>query len=405
MNAKVKLLVTAGMVSLVLASCSKDDGRSGYATDDLITFNTRVSRATETTLANLKDIKVYADAEGYPMFIDGMTASKAEGKNTFEFATPQYWPSGISTVRFWAYGPADISVKPHITADGQTFDTYTPKSGVDNPGKEHEDLIVAYTAADRDSATGANVPLDFHHAMSQVVVNAKSGSTDGTREITVAGAWIVNAKPSGVLSFDGTTEGNNHMKWNASGDKTIYGLKLNTPTKLTPNTPTTLIGGSDNSSLMLIPQELDEWNLTEDKENAEAGAYILVLCRVELRHNGNIHSGTTTDDGPIHSEGDYHYHQAFPVSDTFNRNAYGYTCVPINTKWLPNKKYVYNLEFCGSKSGAGVYPPTLPEGLPEAVEKPSDKETGDNVLDQPINFTVTISNWTAGVQDENVGMQ
>lgn len=409
MNAKEKLLITAGMVSIALASCSKDDSRSDYANDDMITFNTRVSRATETTLGNLKDIKVYADAEGYPMFIDGMTASKADGKNTFEFATPQYWPSGISTVRFWAYGPADISVKPQITADGQTFDTYTPKSGVDNPGQAHEDLIVAYTEANRDSATGSNVPLDFHHAMSQVIVNAKSGSTDGSREITVAGAWIVNAKPSGVLSFDGDTEENNHMVWSASGEKTIYGLKLTTPTKLTPNTPTTLIGGSDNSSLMLIPQQLDKWDLTNDKPNNANGAYILVLCRVELKHKGETHpagdSDTSADNGPIHSEGGYHYHQIFPVSDKFDSNEYGYTCVPINTTWLPNKKYVYNLEFCGSKSGAGIYPPTLPEELPTATDKPSDKETGDNVLDQPINFTVTVSDWTEGVQDENVGMQ
>lgn len=408
MNAKVKLLGMAGMVSLMLASCSKEESRSGYTSDDAITFNTRISRATETTLEKLKDIRVYADAMDYPMFIDGLKASKAEGSNYFEFATPQYWPSGINKVRFWAYGPYDIKVTPNITADGQSFGAYTPKSGTDNPGKDHEDLIVAYTEAQRDVSTGSNVTLNFHHAMSQVVVNAKSGSTDGSREVTVAGAWIVNAKPTGTLSFDSEATVNNHMKWDLSGDKTFYGLELNNATKLT-NTNTTLIGGSDNSSLMLIPQQLDKWDLVNDKPNAENGAYILVLCRVELKHKGETHpnadSDTSADDGPIHSEGGYHYHQIFPVSDKFDRTAYGYTCVPINTEWLPNKKYIYNLEFCGNKSGAGVYPPALPDGLPEAVEKPEDKDTGDNVLEQPIKFTVTVGDWTNAVQNENIGMQ
>ena len=267
---------------------------------------------------------------------------------------------------------------------------------------------MAYTEAQRDVSTGSNVTLNFHHAMSQVVVNAKSGSTDGSREVTVAGTWIVNAKPTGTLSFDSQATVNNHMKWDLSGDKTFYGLELNNATKLT-STNTTLIGGSDNSSLMLIPQQLDKWDLVNDKPNAENSAYILVLCRVELKHKGETHpnadSDTSADDGPIHSEGGYHYHQIFPVSDKFDRTAYGYTCVPINTEWLPNKKYIYNLEFCGSKSGAGVYPPTLPDGLPDAVDKPKDKETGDNVLEQPIKFTVTVGDWTNAVQNENIGMQ
>lgn len=116
--------------------------------------------------------------------------------------------------------------------------------------------------------------------MSQVVVNAKSGSTDGSREVTVAGAWIVNAKPTGTLSFNSEGANNNYMKWDLSGDKTFYGLSLDKATTLT-STNTTLIGGSDNSSLMLIPQQLDKWDLVNDKPNAENGAYILVLCRVE----------------------------------------------------------------------------------------------------------------------------
>lgn len=57
---------------------------------------------------------------------------------------------------------------------------------------------------------------------------------------------------------------------------------------------------------------------------------------------------------------DKHVHQMFPLKDnetTFNENLYGYVCVPISTEWLPGKKYIYTLEFCGQESGAGIYPP------------------------------------------------
>ena len=78
--------------------------------------------------------------------------------------------------------------------------------------------------------------------------------------------------------------------------------------------------------------------------------------------------------------------------------------MPIDTKWQPGKKYVYNLEFCGTQSGAGVYPPTLPGEFPSGddiiTDRPGGKDIGDTVLDDPISFTVTLEEWTdAGVTE------
>lgn len=62
-------------------------------------------------------------------------------------------------------------------------------------------------------------------------------------------------------------------------------------------------------------------------------------------------------------------------------------------------KYIYNLEFCGKTSGAGLYPPELPNGLPKddniITKRPTGKNVGDPVLDEPIKFSVTtVEGWT-----------
>lgn len=387
------------MAALMLASCSTDEIQATYSGDE-ITFNSSVTRATETTTSTLKSIKVYADADGYAkMFIDGDEATKKDGEEVFKFAKNYYWPSDVHTIRFWAYGPSDIDVKPQITADGQSFEAYAPKSGVENPGASHKDLVVAYTESERTS--GSNVSLKFHHAFSQVLVRAKTGMDDPSKTIRIKGAWIVNAKSTGTLAFSADAAANNYMSWSVGSDKTCYGLELGTALTLSHELGS-LIGGSDNSSLMLIPQTLDKWDLKADKTNVGKGAYILLLCRIEIKHAGAEHPGAA-EGGPVYSEGDFHFHQLFPESNVYNKEAYGYTCVPIDTDWKAGKKYIYNLEFCGANSGAGLYPPTVtapfPLGDNYITDLPEGKNIGDPVLDDPIRFTVTVEDWVDATAD------
>ena len=418
MNAKMKLLGLTGMMSLMLVSCSKDEVVASYPGDEIV-FNSRVTRATETTTSTLTKIRVYADALNYPtMFINGDVAEKKDNNGYFKFSKNYYWPNDVNTIRFWSYGPADIfteqEIKNHVKIDArsQQFTDCTPLSGVNNPGKEHKDLVVAYTSANRhndENVSGSNVKLAFHHAFTQIVVKAKNGgaSDDDSKTIKIKGAWIVNVKPTGDLVFTEDAVSNNYMSWVAKGEKTYYGLSYadNQEVPLS-HAYVSLIGADkDNSSLMLVPQKLDKWDLETDKSNSKNGAYILLLCRIEIKHAGALHPDGDTSNDPVISDGEYHYHQLFPVSGTYNANAYGYTCVPIDTEWLPGKKYVYNLEFCGAESGAGIYPPALPEEFPSGEnvipDRPEGKEVGDTVLDDPISFKVVLEEWTdAGVTEE-----
>lgn len=151
------------------------------------------------------------------------------------------------------------------------------------------------------------------------------------------------------------------------------------------------------TNLLLIPQQLTAWAGTQDKPNDNNGAYILFLCRVEAVHDGELHEGL--EDPAIKSENGKHIHQLFPDTKTFDETQYGYTCVPIGTKWEPGKRYIYNLSFCGATSGAGIYPPenilaNMPAGDGKYITtRPKGKEVGDPVLDDPIRFTVTVKDW------------
>jgi hypothetical protein len=81
--------------------------------------------------------------------------------------------------------------------------------------------------------------------------------------------------------------------------------------------------------------------------------------------------------------------------------------VPIDTDWKAGKKYVYNLEFCGVSSGAGLYPPTVTEPFPlenVVTTLPDGKNIGDPVLDDPISFTVTVDDWTDATQNNDTPM-
>lgn len=98
--------------------------------------------------------------------------------------------------------------------------------------------------------------------------------------------------------------------------------------------------------------------------------------------------------------------QQFPVNaeGKYNANEYGLTCIPVKIDWKSGYRYTYNLDICGAASGAGVYPPIAPEDAQKLIPagdadivlnttRPSGKNIGDPVLDEPIKFNVSVSAW------------
>ncbi|WP_294630004.1 fimbrillin family protein [uncultured Bacteroides sp.] len=432
MNKNVKLLGMTAMLSITFAACSNDELVESYQGEG-ISFTTQVrTRANVTNLNNLKAFRVYADADKYnTMFINGDVAKKENNTNKYILKNKNeesyFWPSNVNTIRFWAYGPAgndnkdeDIDIEPKITAQNQTFGDYTPTSNLEKGGESHKDLVVAYTEATRTGVTGMNVELKFNHALSQIAIKAKCGPG---RYVDIKGAWLMNVYGSGQLSFDNTKvtqdekevfKYKNCMRWDYdTKPKANYGVFFKEEVSLNQGyaslikeqTTEQISEQTSSSSLMLIPQKAEALNNTATSD----GAYILLLCRVEVEHPGAEHL-EGDEDKPATSNAT-HKHQLFPANDTVDETQYGYTCVPITPDWQPGVTYIYNLEFCGANSGAGIYPPDGVEntnGLPKSetgvltiVKRPTGKNPGDLVLDYPISFKVSVEEWESAKEDES----
>ena len=389
-----KLMLLTSAAVLVLASCSEDEIKEVSHGRGIDFRAETVSRASETNSANLASF--YATAfKGGAVYADETSKSELKEvlfKNTDGFFYSDniyYWPDNENTLlNFVAYAPATTANGGVLNGDltlsqyGLSLKGFAPRYDV----TKQIDFIHATGQGTKGSSEKNGVALAFSHALSQIEVRAKNGSSN---QFKIGGVKIVGAYNS--ADYDMTN-------WSTAG-------KAKGSYKITHNTPIVLKNATEDKSIMgeagpamLIPQQLTAWDPT-DTENTKGGAYIAV--KINLKNN----------DGNL----------IFPADE--DENAYGWVAVPISTNWDAGKKYIYTLDF---GSGAGVVAPptggnnTIDPGEPgdkddkdhpkndedddnddgdEDEKKPGGKkpdapDTGDEVLGSPIRFTVTVTTWT-----------
>lgn len=466
-----RLITFAVTAAICLASCSNDEvmEQNSDPKGKAITFYAKVghsTRADETNISNLGNFYVFAksvhpDGTLYSAYLVGSetgtvfnpetaerkdeTSTGSEGSttvSTWSLEHDVYLPSGINDAVFWAFTDGQKDKEPILSSGTISFDHnegpgingYTPATAGNNSlvreeqtiwadGSQQKDLVSAFGQAKQSGTLSNIIHLNFNHLLSQVTINAaqKAKADNDHRIVKVKGAWIVNVKNNADLSAGYKYDKNNqigadHPKWNLDGATfTQYGTYFKNPIDLSSYTGNNENGWRDLtfSSLMLIPQENTAWNAADDsKFKGTTTAYIMLLCRVELKHAGVKHDDNT-DISDIYIEGDNHYHQQFPVpvnaDKKYNPNEYGLTCIPVPINWEKGIHYTFNLDICGSSSGAGVYPPVYPVDdendiknllIPESERNniiitsiPNGKKPGDPVLDEPIKFTVKVEEW------------
>lgn len=439
-------LTSLGLAALLLTTACSDDRTELINTGHEITFHTSVSRAANLTTANLTDFQVWAfSSASYAPFIEGLKATKNDN-NVFTLPYSIYWPSEFDVLDFWAFAPSptvsisDTETKqlytPILNKTSKTitisgFTPYTAKQESGENGvlatKDQLDLIIAgKTAEKKDGSNG--IGLTFKHALSQIVIKAQRGEADGNHHnVEVKGAWIVNAKGTGTLTIqpnfvDKKIQDDYTFNWTLdTNTPTIYGSEFTDAIPLTTTSQDLLTNvNSRNTDLLLLPhngagQSVSAWAPSGNADNGNSQAYILILCRVEAVHSGELPAAGDglTEDKWVYSntEAKTHSHQLFPTpkGGAWDKKAYGYTCVPIDINWEPGKRYEYNLTFCGLNSGAGIYPPEgsttnkdeLPTNEKYITGRPDGKNAGDPVLDNPISFTVTVSPWVNAAEGES----
>lgn len=438
--------------ALLTTSCATDieTGINNDPQGNAISFTASVgrsSRATEIKVSNLGDFAVAArgmhhDGVLYDNYLIGSASggeiakfsSSKDDVNIWTLGRKVYWPSSLNKVLFIGYttlkrdessenGVLD-NASYRLDGDQPTISgfsprkadlTSTPSDGIWADGQDQKDLLVAFKQQ-RAQESQTTVDLKFRHALTQVSIKAGQNALGANdhRIVKVKGAWIVNAAKSGTLkatiekSDPNQTSGDivftNKTEWTPTGTET-YGSFYNDIIYLKNNGDDDLLR---DHSLMLVPENLTAWDLTaEDK----TGAYIMLLCRVELAHEGTRHipgvdeapDNTNIDDiAIVEGSGDakgMHYHQLFPVNaDKYDGSEYGFVCVPISTDWADydenvnnnddddkdckgaGKRYTFKLDICGAKSGAGYYPPI-----------PSDVDEAEAFVDKLVPFGAKVT--------------
>ena len=350
---KTKLLILAVAV-LALASCSNDEVVQTAATSDANTISFRplmtgVTRAAaKSAFADNDVIDVWAVYNSAKYFQDDYTYNSTTG---FTSTEPHYWPSDVSTknVTFNAvYGSTTndgtrtklttrcrVAHAPHTAAASQT------------------DMLVAQHTSSTKETT---VTLNFRHALSQIVVQAKN--TNPNLKVSIRGVRVGFVAQEGYLLYEGDTD----LRQAETDGSITGGVTListiqwhnDSPSNANANkydqtglTATELVGNASDaahtitgfSNWMLLPQTMRE-HTTESsnmvyttQENGSAtgdpkltGSYLALYMKVENYYNSAVNGEIV---------------------------AYQWCYWPITTNWLAGKKYTYIID-----AAQGGYQPT-----------------------------------------------
>ena len=372
-------LLAAGFLTL-LGSCSQDDIVDVNHDGDEIRFTAVANAPTRAaaihTTANLEEFQVSAVSAG-KNYIQNDKFTK-NGTSWSGDGTPRYWPEDENqTVDFYAHlgGESVYTWAPGGTTTA-SFNNFKVAADV----KAQEDLLYAVTTGQKKQETA--VPLNFRHALSQIVFNAKNASKKIYVEIY--GVQVYNVKDQGTFTFpsettaaqvtdDTQTDYEDTNKgigtWSGETGKTSYTVLFDDPIVVSSeegklNTLVNVTTATEPNAMVLLPQETTAWDPAAVGGTApeNTGSYIAVKCKVY-----NIAKG----DG-VHAGGD---ELVWGGSDEKG----AWLGIPAAFDWDQGKKYIYTLVF--GNGGGGHIPDPKPDPDPEFVS---------------IKFNVTVDEFLYG---------
>ena len=365
---------------LAMASCSQDETIGINHDGDEITFNVVTNSATraENVYCNQNlpgGFYVSAISDG-KTYIDKDYVTGANGKWTNTSGT-RYWPE--TEVDFYAHVNGEASYKWSVDGAGKAtakFENFT----VNNTVGSQEDLL--YAVKTNQSKTNGTVNLNFRHALSQIVFQAKN--TNENLYVKIAGVSVANVGGMNTFTFPSAdTETNiEHNNYDTDGDGVYedgefgsditYGTNWGTWAALTQgteqydadfseiavegnNTLVALTTANDagkeynSNAMLLLPQKTTAWDPEANPVPDAAGntgSYLLVDCAIF-----NV-AGTSYADGDVCLWGK-------PQGSGWTTKE---LAIPVGFDWQQGKKYVYTLVF---GNGNGGYDPDPEEPDPE----------------------------------------
>lgn len=375
---------------MAMASCSQDETIGINHDGDEITFNVVTNNATRASGVfcnqNLPDgfyVSAISDGKTY---IDKDYVTNSDGNWTNTSGT-RYWPE--TAVDFYA----------HVNGgDAYKWNNGSPKfEGFTVNGTVAEQVDLLYAVKKNQSKANGKVILNFRHALSQIVFQAKN--TNANLYVEIAGVSVANVGGKNTFTFPSVnTETNIDHPETGPGDDGVYeddefgsipyGASWGAWDNLTSGTEkydvdfdktpvegnNTLValttanetGEEYNSNAMLLlPQKTTAWDPEANPVPDAAGntgSYLLVDCAIFNVAGTDYAEGNDVCLWGEQKEG------AWTTKEL---------AIPVAFDWQQGKKYVYTLVF---GEGNGGYNPD--------PEDP-DPEDPDPVL-VPITFEITV---------------
>jgi hypothetical protein len=382
-----KILFSAAM-ALVLVSCSRDEVIEVNRDSDVIEFGVVTNASTRAADVYCNNNKpggftVYANFNG-KTYIDGDAIVYNETGGKWENTSGvRYWPNG--PVSFYAHVNAGTAFKGSTTAT--TIENYTVPTAVAN----QKDLLYAVKTQSEGPVT-----LNFRHALSQIVFQAKN--TNENLYVEIDGVTICNLGNVNTFTYPtADTDDNiiNHggvegtITYNDSwgtwavlnGGNTDYPVTFTAvpvpgdgAVKSLTNTNDTDKEFSSNA-MLLLPQTTTAWAPAPDNGTPEKqdGTYFLVDCKI-----WNVAGDAHNDSDVVLWEG--------PAA------------VPVTINWEQGKKYIYTFVFGNGNGGYDPEPGPGPD--PDNPDPTPDPEP---VL-IPITFEVTVDDFVP-VANQDIKME
>lgn len=371
---------------LALASCSNDELTSVNRDGDEIAFSVvtnSATRAADVYCNNNKPsgFEVWATYDG-ATYINGDQITYNENNSKWENTSgTRYWPDG------------EVSFFAHVNA-GDAFNWNGGQPKIENftVGTDvatQQDLLYAVKTASK--GTDGKAELNFRHALSQIVFQAKN--TNPNLYVEISGVSVCKVKNQGTFTYptDDTSDkvgehngsgsidydNQNWGTWSTSGTQK-YDVTF-TPVALNGNKTATAVSLTsanqtgkefNGQAMLLLPQTSTKWdvgtNATTGKPENQTGTYFLVKCRI--------------------------YNVAGNVVDTekdvclWGENGAENVAIPVALNWEQGKKYIYTFVF---GDGNGGYDPD-----------PDDPDPDPTPVLVPITFEVTVDDFVPVTEEE-----
>lgn len=370
---KIVLIVPA-LMALAAASCTKSEVLETNSGE--IRFNVVANSATKAADVYCNnnmpgEFMVYAVSDD-KTYIDGDRIVR-NGSDWENQSGVRYWPE--TEVDFYAHVNAgDAFIWSGSSAP--TVENFTPSTTV----ADQVDLL--YAVKTKQSKQDTPVELNFRHALSQIVFNAKN--TNANLYVEIAGVKVANVggtntftypetdTDSKFVSHDGTgtlpDTGAGSWAVLTSGDAS-YEVNFNAIPVFGNSTVVDLTTANDSGkefnsqAMLLLPQTTTAWVPSKDSNTPSeknTGSYFLIDCAI-----WNV-AGTAVDkdtDVQLWGEGGNTKELSIPVAFT----------------WKQGKKYIYTLVFGQGNGGYDPDPdPDDPDPKPVLV---------------PIDFTVSVDDF------------